>query len=218
MKTTMILLLCMFSMGTYGGTSAIVIAFNSQHLPVNSYIDLDAQYVAMPVTISSDARYPAQRAKLIQTLQAAIKSAAKKNNKIEFQQGKVSLSPREKSSFSVTRSYGGREGSHLYLLAKLDDKEEIYSASEGLYRFINSIKKPEDTQLNLGSTSLAIDSPQGYRLQLLNKLKAEVSEIKSVLGEDYKVTLSGLENPVIVRQKNHNQVSVFIDYRIEFNQ
>jgi hypothetical protein len=49
-------------------------------------------------------------------------------------------------------------------------------------------------------------------------VKIEIDATKIALGSNYKVTISGLESPVIVRQKNDKQVTLFIDYRIQFNE
>ena len=212
------LIFLLFSFNAYAGSSSIVIAYGTGDVPVNSSIDIDAEYVAMSVSLSSDAKYPSERAELISKLQSSIYSAASKATNIDFQQGVISLSPREESSFSISKSYGRNSGSSFYILSKLGAGKDIYASTQEIYAFISKIKKPEDTSLNLGNTSLAISSPQGYRSQLLEMVKAEINSTKESLGADYKVTISGLENPVIVRQKNHKQITLFIDYRFQFNE
>ena len=212
------LLLLLSSVNAYAGFSAIVVAYGTGDVPVNSSIDVDAEYVAMSVSLSSDAKYPSERAKLINKLQSLISSAASQASNIDFQQGVISLSPREKSSFSISKSYGRSSGSKLYLLSKLGNGKDVYAATQEIYSFVSRIKRPDDTSLSLGNTSLAISSPQSYRGQLLEKVKAEISSTKEVIGAGYKVTISGLENPVVVRQKNDKQVTVFIDYRVQFNE
>ncbi|MCL1037786.1 hypothetical protein L2750_11555 [Shewanella submarina] len=212
------LVLSLFAFNAYASFSAIVIAYGTGDVPVNSSIDIEAEYVAMSVTLSSDAKYPAERAKLIKSLQSSIKSAALKSEGIDFQQGVISLSPQEKSSFSISKSYGGSAGSSFYILSKLGKGKDVYSATQDIYAFIGRIKRPEDTSLRLGNTSLAISSPSEYRAPLLEKIKSEISTTKEALGSGYKVSISGLENPVIVRQKNDKQVTLFIDYRVQLSE
>ena len=207
-----------FSLLSFAGSSAIVIAYGTGNMPVNSSIDMNAEYVAMPVSLSSEAKYPSERAKLISKLQLSISSAASKALNIDFQQGVISLSPREKSTFSLSKSYGRSAGSTFYILSKLGDRKDVYAATQDIYSFIGRIKKPDDTSLNLGSTSLAISSPNQYRNQLLEKIKVEINATKETLGSNYRVMISGLENPVVVRQKNDKQVTLFIDYRVQFSE
>ena len=218
MKNLVTVTLLLLSINAYAGFSAIVIAYGTGNTPVNSSVDVDAEYVAMPVTLSSDAKYPSERAKLISKLQSSISGAAATNTNIEFQQGTISLSPSEKSSFSISKSYGRSSGSSFYILAKLDSGKGVYAATQEIYSFIGRIKKPEDTSLRLGNTTLAISSPNKYRNQLLTLVKEEITNTKAALGEGYKVSISGLENPVIVRQKNDKQVTLFIDYRVELSE
>jgi len=218
MKNIITAVLLLLSINAHAGFSGIVIAYGTGNTPVNSSIDVDAEYVAMPVTLSSDAKYPSERAKLISRLQSAISGATATNANIEFQQGLISLSPSEKSSFSISKSYGRSSGSSFYLLAKLGSGKGIYAATQEIYSFIGRIKKPEDTSLKLGNTTLAVSSPNKYRKQLLTLIREEITNTKAALGANYKVTISGLENPVIVNQKSDKQVTLFIDYRVEFSE
>lgn len=218
MKTIITLAFILITFTARADFSAIVIAYGAGNVPVNSSIDIDAEYVAMPVSLSSDAKYPAERAKLISKLQSAVMSAASSNPNIDFQQGVISLSPQEKSSFSISKSYGSSSGSSFYILAKLATEKDIYTVTQDIYSFLGRIQKPDDTSINLGNTSLAISSPNQYRTQLLDKIKKEIESTKLALGPNYKVTISGLENPVIVRQKNDKQVTVFVNYWIELSE
>ena len=210
--------LLLLSFNSYAGFSAVVIAYGSGDVPVNSSIDVEAEYVAMSVSLSSDAKYASERAKLIERLQDSIRSAASKSENIEYRQGVISLSPKEKSSFSISNSYGRNTGSKFYLLSKLGNGKDIYLATQDIYKFIYRIKRPEDTSLNLGNTSLAISEPSKYRNQLLEKIKSEIKATRNALGSNYKVSISGLENPVIVRQKNDSIVTLFIDYQVQFGE
>ena len=172
MRKVIVLTCLLLSVNVHAGFSAIVIAYGTGDVPVNSSIDINAEYVAMSVSLSSDAKYPSDRAKLISKLQSEISSSASSDPDIDFQQGVISLSPREKSSFSFSKSYGRSAGSTFYILAKLDNSKDVYTATQDIYSFIARIKKPEDTSLGLGNTTLAISSPSQYRKQLLEKVKA----------------------------------------------
>lgn len=218
MYRVVVLVLSLFSFNAHAGFSSIVIAYGTGDVPVNSSIDIEAEYVAISVSLSSDAKYPEERAKLIKSLQKTISLAASKSSHIDFQQGVISLSPKKKSSFSISKSYGRSSGSTFYLFSKLSERKDVYSATQDIYTFISRIKRPEDTSLRLGNISLAINEPQQYRSELLSKIRSEIDSTKEAMGSKYKVSISGLENPVVVRQKNDKQVTLFVDYRIQLSE
>ncbi len=215
MKPVVIALFLLCS-NAFGGS--VFIAYVGGNIPVNASIDINAEYVALPITVTSDARQASERASLIRQAQSTIQTAAAATPGIEYEQGAISLSPRDRSSFSISKSYGRGEGSRFYVLSKLESGEDIYTTSQKIYSFIRSITIPDDTGLSLGETSLAIDSPASYRSQLLTKISEELQDYKSIFGADYRVKVSGLESPVLVKEKNHRQVTLFIDYRIEINE
>lgn len=219
MKYFLGLLFLAFSVNAHAGYSIVVIAHASGTAPVNSAINIDADYVAMPVSLSSDAKYPAERAELIRKLQSQIDTAVSKDPNLEFQQGTVSLSPDTKSSsFLASKSYSRGARSSIYILSKLSNGQNAFSAAKEIYSLIDSIKTPEDTNILIGDMSLAITSPNQYRDKLLASIKKEIQATKAALGKGYKASISGLENPVIVLQKDDKQVTVFLNYRVTFKE
>ena len=194
--------------------SVVVAVSTSEDIPVHSYIDTDAEYVAMPVSITSDSKYASERAKLIHQLQLAIENAAKKDPAINIEQGVVSLSPSTRSSFSISKSYHSSGISNLYLLHRIDGDSSIYQVTEKLNRFIASIEKLDDTDIHLGKTALAIESPGKYRDGLLKLIKLEIENTKQIMGDNFKASISGLGKGVIVKQLNDKQVRLYIDYSL----
>ena len=218
MKKALFIALLLLTASSNAGYSKIVIAYSKGDVPVNSFIDLEADYVAIPVSIYSDAKNTINRLKSIHKLQSDIKAAADKNENFEFSQGVVSLSPKDKSTFSSIKSYGPRSSANFYLFGSLENGKDVYTITQEIYSFVLAIQKPKDTTINLGNTSLGISSPEEYRTKLLELLKTDIEEIKQTIGSDYAVSISGLDNPVLVRQKNDKEVTVFIDYRLVFNE
>ncbi|WP_370979077.1 hypothetical protein [Agaribacterium sp. ZY112] len=207
-----------FATTVNAGFTGAIIAYGSGGVPVNTSIDMNTDYVAIPVYLSSDAKYPSQLAKQIAQLEASINKLASFEKGIDFQQGLISLSPRQKSSFSISKSYGRHSGSNFYIFSKLDETRDVYAATQAVYSFISKIQVPDDAEYSLGNTSLAISNPSQYREKLLAGINAEIESTRKIFGSNYEVSISGLENPVIVRQKNDRQVTVYIDYRLEFTE
>ncbi|RJG42425.1 hypothetical protein [Motilimonas pumila] len=199
--------------------SDVVLAYSSGKVPVTTSIDLDAEYVAMSISLVSEAKFASQRVNLINQLEYEISEAASKDVNIEFQQGVVSLSPGEKTTVELSSNYATKSsGSQMYLLYKLDEYKDIYAATQEIYQFINRIKKPDETKLHLSNTLIAIKSPNDYRNQLLSMIKDEINITREILGNEYRVTVKGLQNPVRVKQKDHKKVTLYIDYQLEFNE
>lgn len=219
MKYFLGLMFLIFSANAQAGSSIVVIAHATGTAPVNSAIDIDADFVAMPVSLSSDAKYPAERAQLIRKLQTEVEAAVRKKPNLELQQGTVSLSPDTKSSsFLASKSYSRGARSNIYILSKLGDGQSAFSAAQEIYSLISHIKVPDDTSVYLGDMSLAVTSPSKYRDVLLAIIKSEIQATKDALGTGYKASVSGLENPVIVLQKDDKHVTVFLNYRVTFKE
>jgi len=218
MKKVIVLIFIFLSVNAYAGMSGGRSAYySSSNVSVNSYIDVDADSVVMPISISCSAKTPAKRAKLMTGLLSLIKSEVSKTQHIEFVQGGISLSPKSKKSFSISSSYSS-SSSDIYLFCKLDKAADIYDANQKLHQFMTLIKTPDDVSISLGNTILALRSAEKYREELLNKIKAEIDTVKNIFGASYKVSITGLENSVTVRQKDDKQVTLFIDYKLVFNE
>lgn len=196
------------SVTAYAETVPIVIAYDADAAPVGSTIDVDAEYVAISLTLSSDATSPLERLELIEQLQASILLAATRDLAVKFERGDLSVAPSASEPSTV--------GSHFYILSTLGREQSVASAAQSLYAFIDGIKKPSQTSVSLGEPVLALSSPQNYRNQLLSLIKKEITATKDILGSDLDVSILGLETPVLVRKSNDKKVTVFIDYQLVF--
>jgi hypothetical protein len=219
MRMVFVLCLLLLSSGARAGYSILVVAHGVGDVPVASSIDLEADYVAVSVTLRSSADDPVQRSILIQRLQSAVRKAALADPDMRYQQGEISLSAAKgKAKFSLSSGGWSSSSSHFFLLSRLGKEKDMYSATEKILRLVKGIRRPEDTELVLGDTALAIDSPEKYRPQLLKKVGNEIRQAKRILGSGYKAAVTGLENPVKVTQKNDHQVTVYFDYSVQFSQ
>lgn len=218
MKKIILLIFSLLAVNAHAGmSSTLATAYGNRNIPVNSYIDVDAEYVAMSITLSSKASDPADRAKRIKELQSSIKTAVSNNQDIEFKQGRITLSSKKKSSSFLSKS-SSFSSVNFYLLGKLGEGTDIFDVTQKLHKFIAAIEVPEETSISLGNTTLAMLSPNKYREELLIKVKAEIESTKKIFGPDYKVSVSGLEKPVSVMQKNDRQVTLYIGYRLVFSE
>lgn len=218
MRYLVVLLLITFSSFANAGISSVVIAFDGNSVPVNAYVDMDAEYVALPLSLYSDVDNPKRRAQRLHKLQSVIVDKVNRDKSITLQMGSVSLSPRKTSSFKFSSSYSSSSETTLYLLTPFAKDSNIYSLTQKIIEFVDAIKKPDDTEIRLGNSLLAINNPEEHRLTLLKKIKNEIELTKKVLGNDYKVTVSRLEGAVLVKQQSDRKVRLFINYQLQLNQ
>ncbi len=124
----------------------------------------------------------------------------------------ISISPVEK------RKSANASSSSINLYYTLNENNNIYDAADVINGFLQQIKPPRSVSYNLSNINLAVQDPQQYRAQLLGVISEEIKLTKKALSGGYKAVISGLENPVTVRQKNERQVVLFIDYKLQFDQ
>lgn len=213
MKIIIGLFLLAVSVGSNAGVVSIWIAEGSGSPSVQSYIELDPEYVSIPLTLKADTKSAIERHRLIQKLESYVVSKVNEHPEISIVYGEVSLSSREPSGF---KSYGRRSESNIYIVAKIENGTEIYDATESLYRFVQNLKLPEDTELNYGATKLAISNPGKHVNALISKVGNEVKRTKESLGISLKVKVTGLSSPVRIVEIKNRKLAVYLPYVVEY--
>ncbi len=213
MNLVRLLALLLLMMNTaYAGYDQVEIAsYRSTNVPVASFINIDADYVVATVTFSSDKSSPEQRATDLKTFADSL-SVLAADHGMELQQQVISISPTEKQK-SINSSRA-----HANLFFKLNENNDVFAATRAMYAFIQKIQAPRGVSYSLSNTSLAVSNPESYRPKLLNLIKSDIESMKAVLGSEYKILISGLEKPVVVRQKNERELTLFIDYKLQMTQ
>ncbi len=208
------LLALMLNTTAYAGYQNVEFANyrSNQKVPVASSMVLDADFVVATLHFSSNTSSIEQRTLELKSFIDSIKKQASSIQGLELGEELVSISPTEKSkSVNASRSYV-----NIYFM--LDENSDIYDATQSMYALTHEIKVPRGVTYSLSNTNLAIRDPQQYREKLLTMIKDEIQSTKNVLGDDYKVSISGLEKPVVVQKKNERQVVLFIDYKLQMAQ
>lgn len=198
-----------------GGSSLLVIAFSDRQL-VSTVLRQQADYVAMPISISSDQRDPIQRFAEIRDARRLIQKKAEGKSDIVIHSGAVSLTARPLSKFSYLSSdSGGSSEADLHILVPFKGKNsDVFSCASMIHTFLNDITMPGKANIQLGSIQLASDNPEQYRPVLLQMISEDVAKTEERLKADGTVQLSGLEGPVLVRQSDDTNVELFINYRL----
>ncbi len=195
-------------------SSSVVIAFQDRQ-SVSVVLRQAAELVSVPVTVSSDRKDPAERfAEIHQALQALLDKMGPASD-IVVRQGPVALSGRRGSSkFSLgSSSYQSPSRAQLNLMMELKGRD-IFTCASQIEHSVAGLTPPGEARYEVGEVQLAIDNPEARRQQLIQAIAADVTKTKQLLGGAAKVTILGLEGPVLVRQVSDREVELFIDYAL----
>ncbi|MFZ5877010.1 MAG: hypothetical protein ACOYXU_11460 [Nitrospirota bacterium] len=196
-----------------GESKFLVVAFSDrQHVAV--VLRQQADYVSMPVSISSGQRDPLQRFAELRDAKAAVLRKAQGNPDIVIHSGRVTLSAKPVSKLASVVPYSSAESeADLHVLVPFKGKNrDVFACADIIRRFLNDLTLPSKTSMQLGSIQLAVDNPEQYRPTLVQMISEDVTRTKEKVKADAKVLLSGLESPVLVRQADDENVDLFIDY------
>lgn len=195
-----------------GSKTNFVIAFTGAKSTATSLIK-KADYLSVPLTISSKQKDPSERFSEIRKAQDLIVSQALNHPGLLVHKGTITLSPRPMSKLS-SYSSGGSSKARFHLLTKLKKNEDVYESAIRIRQFIAAIEMPGKSTHALGQMQLTVDNPERYRKELLEKIAADVAFLKTAVGAKGKAFIKGLERPVLVRQIDDRNVELFIHYEL----
>lgn len=170
-----------------GSSSLLVIAFSDrQH--VSTVLRQQADYVAMPVTISSDQRDPILRFAEIRDAKRLIQKKAEGNPDTVIHSGPVTLSAQPISKLSyISSNSGGSSEADLHILIPFKGKNrDVFTCASMIRTFLNDITMPGKASIQLGSIQLAADNPEQYRPTLLQMISDDVAKTTEKLKANGK--------------------------------
>lgn len=186
--------------------------------PVSVSLVRTADFVAIPVSIVSEQKEPAQRFDDIRAAKRLIQDTAKQNKKITIKDGPLSLSARPSSKMSFISSYSSYEQqstANLTIMIPLDPQApDIFAAASEITRFVSGIKFGDKTQCNLGQVQLAVADPEQHRAAILQLIVQDIRKTKELMGSKGTLTVEGLQSPVIVRQMDETKVELLLNYAV----
>ena len=194
-------------------SSSVVVAVQDRQ-SVSVVLRQPAELVSVPLAISSDRKDPAERSAEVHRALRALLDDVDPETEIVVRQGPISLSGRRGASkFSLGSSYVPPSRADLNLMMELKGRD-IFDCASRIERFVAGLTPPGEARYELGEVELAVDDPEARRPQLLQAIAADVAKTRKLLGGAAKVTVSGLEGPVLVRQVSDHEVELFIDYEL----
>lgn len=206
----LILTVCLSFIGAMSANAApIVIAEGKSAIPpVVSYVEVDAEYVSIPLTITSNVKHPADKYRLIGNLERLVKDKAKSLPNLMLRE----------NIFSTPSKDNNAHSSELLLLAQIGNSDNIYKSIDSLFSFIYSIQIPDNTELSYGSIKLGLANPEQYRKSLESKIKTEITKTRETMGDNFKVYVDGLSDPVRAMPLGGRKLAVYIPYKIAYSE
>ena len=207
----------------FAGSASFVVVASKVQAPVAVTLEIAAEYVALPISISSTEKDALRNLENVQALTAKLADAARKSPNIKVRQGLVSLSVAtgESGGFLSSKSYSSATTSSsasLYLVSALAKDRDLFQVARELTSFAQSIPAPDQTRISFGTTSLGIDSPERFRTDLLTLIRKDIEQVRSALGNPKSFEVSGLEAPVGVTQHDDKSLTLYIPYRLKVGQ
>ncbi|MCX7015513.1 MAG: hypothetical protein NTW86_23670 [Candidatus Sumerlaeota bacterium] len=189
--------------------------------PVSTALRMKADYVAAPVTISSEQGDPDRRFEEVRQAKDRIISQAKEKPGLRVHTGPIALSASPRPGFGVLPPeaysalyYAEPSEASLYLLAPLEEGQDSYAAAAKINQLLNEVRLPGRCRWKCGHMQLAAENPEQYRPKILQMISGEMRATKDALAAAGKTTLEGLESPVKVFQADDTHVDLFINYRL----
>ena len=200
-----------------GSGSDLGIAF-PDHDPVAVFLRQQADYVAMPVTISSDHRDPVQQLAGIAAAKALIQKKAEGNPDIIVNTGKVTLSCEPPGTGTRMGTSGPVSAVRLNILVPFKGKGRRHvPRATMIYKFLGDIAMPGKARIRTGEIRLAVDNPEQYRPVLLKMIADAYAKTKQSVKAKAKgeSEIRGLVDPVLVRQADDENVDIFINFQLD---
>ncbi len=178
-----------------------------------------ADYLLLSVQIVNDSRDADQREDEIHKTLLAALSSASKNKGIELSTITDSgfVTPLTKANYQIELSNGSRpDTSEAYFRAKTavpSNAEEGEALVLELKRFISGLDMVGRTLAYTdGDVELSIVNPNQYRSEAIKMFAEDVRMVTSALGEDYRVIVNGIDQPVEWVRAGSLSLAIYIPY------
>ncbi|MDB6066881.1 MAG: hypothetical protein JWR26_3089 [Pedosphaera sp.] len=206
------------SSGSVG--SLMVVAAVESPRRVAVVLTVPADYVTVPLAISSDQKNAAQAYEETHEAMEMIFKKVKENGQFRAMTGLVTLAER-KDSYGI--SSGGWHQSaavaNIYLLVPLTkERDNLFVAGVEAAKFVEALHLPGKTKCEMGRMLLAVENPERHRAELQIKIKEEINQAWHAMGPVAgSAKVDGLESSVMVRQADDRNVELWLNYSLSLS-
>ena len=221
-KFTIIVLL---AFATLSGIAGISSSWSSDSLVVVAVVEprtvavaltMPADFVSVPIRVFSDQKNTTLAYEETRQAIELIAKKVKDNGQFHISMGVASLA-QYRGGYGISSGSWSQPAasSEIYLLVPITkDHDNIFSAGAQAARFMEGINLPGKAKYELGKLQLAVDNPEQYRSKLLGLISQEIKKTREAMSREGKVTIKGLESPVMVRQADDRHVQLFLNYSL----
>lgn len=175
-----------------------------------------ADYFVKPLYVNSDSRDATERrTELLAMLKATIEQAPASG--IALVAGDYSLQPVTLENYQeLPLVYGGRpDTSRAVIYARIPVKGSNQRASDAdkmIREFAQTIPVTGRSFIETGSTALAINNPDQYRVAVVKEVADEAKRYAALFGNDYGIEISGLDSELFWQQASETEVFLYIGH------
>jgi len=213
----LVLALVLPAFAAFADSNTLYIVGAKRSCPVAVVIKKQADCVAVPVTVDSETKEVSKKEQTNkQTTEHANRLIAKAlvDAVVKIRTADENAAVKAKSRLDVEQ-IGLTEQPYLYLLMGLEnDQRDMAYYSEEVLKAFKKVFFTGMSRCQLGAPVLAVRNVEQYRPQLIGLILEEVKEIEKVASAKAKITIGGLESPIIVRQVDDKNVEMYINYRL----
>jgi hypothetical protein len=183
--------------------------------PVAVSILQKADYAAISVAIASEQKESVEQFREISAAKQTLIQEAKKNPRVLVHGGPVLLNNESRSSLKKMSSSSPGSEAEVHLLFSLSEyKGDVFLAARELAKLIKDTKAPGTASYKLSPVKLVVDTPEKYRAKLLQMVFDDLKQTRKLAKKTGKAMITGLENPVLVRQADDTHVELYLQYAV----
>lgn len=180
-----------------------------------------ADFLVQRIGLVNDSRAAEGRAKEIYQTIRDMLSDATKHPGVALSYGDEFLIPITPADFEVPLGKGAKPDTSttaLYVKLALAEKDNVQKAIAELRSFIKKARASGRTEIEAaGDVGLSLVTPEKYRYDIIAKITEDANRLKSAVGSQCKVEISGLSNRVSWQRSDISQLTLYIPYLIQLN-
>jgi hypothetical protein len=214
MRNFVAVLIVLASANVLADSEALVVALNREATIVSASLTVAADYVVLPISISSDEKDPIRNLDAVAAARARLTEVIGKQTTIKLRNGVVALrSSDTEDSFSYSKSGYPSANAYFYLVYPLGKRSQFQAVRE-MVGLLRSVSKPDDARIRLGTATLGLDDPERYRPELLALIAKDIERTKIALKGARSFEVRGLEQRVTVMVYDETNVYVYLPYTL----
>lgn len=175
-----------------------------------------ADYFVTPLFVSSDSRDPDLRNdELFAMLGETIARAEAEG--ISLVAGRYTLSPVTQANMRELPIVGGNrpDTSRVQIYARIPLQgaaPRVSDTSARIGQFVAGIPASGRSFIDVGTTGLAIDNPEQYRLDVVRHIAQEATRYAGMFGNNYGVSIDGLDGQLYWQQSSETEIFLYIEH------